>query len=278
MAGAGKQKPTEAKESAGASLESLMSSFNARIAELQQLVIARNMYPASSICELSSIDAALQGMELQVYKIKDRLREEIQAIPKAKKLIDESLKQQKRLNEMAAFVPQSLPEKATSMSQSFTKSVPLEQSEDDLNFESLTIGEPAGSKVIKKSRATAPLWYITADELNSLPQYMKGRLTLDKVNAAISDMATYADTNAQLIAAPRKKLNETTLEKALELREIAMSESVKGKHFFLESDMKGPTLKFDTTGKGILTVLRHIGRITEDRIGRHRVIILLRPA
>lgn len=39
-----------------------------------------------------------------------------------------------------------------------------------------------------------------------------------------------------------------------ELREIAMSESVKGKHFFLESDIKGPTLKFDTTGKGILTV------------------------
>lgn len=39
-----------------------------------------------------------------------------------------------------------------------------------------------------------------------------------------------------------------------ELREIAMSEAMKGKHFFLETDMKGPTLKFDTTGKGILTV------------------------
>lgn len=33
-----------------------------------------------------------------------------------------------------------------------------------------------------------------------------------------------------------------------------MSELVKGKHFFLETDMKGPVLKFDTTGKGILTV------------------------
>ena len=35
---------------------------------------------------------------------------------------------------------------------------------------------------------------------------MKGRLTLDKVNAAINDMAAYADANAQLIAAPRKKV------------------------------------------------------------------------
>lgn len=37
-------------------------------------------------------------------------------------------------------------------------------------------------------------------------RYMRGRLTLDKVNAAINDMAAYADANAQLIAAPRKKV------------------------------------------------------------------------
>lgn len=35
---------------------------------------------------------------------------------------------------------------------------------------------------------------------------MKQRLTLDKTNAAIGDMANYAEANAQLIAAPRKKV------------------------------------------------------------------------
>lgn len=35
---------------------------------------------------------------------------------------------------------------------------------------------------------------------------MKGRLTLEKVNAAISDMATYAEANSQLVTAPRKKV------------------------------------------------------------------------
>lgn len=39
-----------------------------------------------------------------------------------------------------------------------------------------------------------------------------------------------------------------------ELRDIAMTEAVKGKHFFLETDMKGPALKPDNTGKAILTV------------------------
>ena len=39
-----------------------------------------------------------------------------------------------------------------------------------------------------------------------------------------------------------------------ELRDIATTEAVKGKHFFLESDIKGPALKLDNTGKAILTV------------------------
>lgn len=39
-----------------------------------------------------------------------------------------------------------------------------------------------------------------------------------------------------------------------ELRDIAMTEAAKGKHFFLETDIKGPTLKLDNTGKAILTV------------------------
>ena len=42
-----------------------------------------------------------------------------------------------------------------------------------------------------------------------------------------------------------------------ELRDIATTEAVKGKHFFLESDIKGPHLKLDNTGKAILTVSEH---------------------
>lgn len=107
---------------AGSSLDSLISSFNTRIAELQELVIGRNsesntnllflpsslflslhfdfllhaseissqhrlaVYPASSISDLSAVDTAVKAMELQVQAIKDRLREETEAIPKAKVL------------------------------------------------------------------------------------------------------------------------------------------------------------------------------------------------
>ncbi|PON47294.1 Spindle and kinetochore-associated protein [Parasponia andersonii] len=253
---------------AGASLDSLISGFSARIVELQELVIARNMYPASSITDLSAVDAALKAMELQVQTIKDRVRDETLAIPKAKKLIDASLKQQKKLQSMSIYVPSHVPQRLLTP----------ETSKPDACFGSLKLEEePAAPTKEKKGRCPPPLWFITEDELDSLSSYMKGRLTLEKVNTAINDMATYAEANAQIIAAPKKKLAENLWEKALELRDIASTEAVKGKNFFLESDIKGPALKLDNTGKAILTVLRHLGRLSETRIGHHRVMILLKP-
>jgi hypothetical protein len=34
-----------------------------------------------------------------------------------------------------------------------------------------------------------------------------------------------------------------------EPRDLAMTETVKGKHFFLENDIKGPALKLDNTDR-----------------------------
>ncbi|KAK9273550.1 hypothetical protein L1049_018360 [Liquidambar formosana] len=238
---------------AGSSLDTLISSFNTRIAELQELVIGRNMYPASSITDLSAVDASLKAMELQVQAIKDRLREETEAIPKAKKLIDASLRQQKKLQSMSVHVPAYLPDRSTALNIDANRCLLPEASKQDPSFRSLKIEEPAPLPKEKKVRASPPLWYITVQELDSLSSYMRGRLTLEKVNAAINDMATYAEANTQLIAAPKKKLAENIWERALELRDIAMTETVKGKYFFLETDIKGPALKLDNTGKSILT-------------------------
>ncbi|XP_021807317.1 spindle and kinetochore-associated protein 1 homolog [Prunus avium] len=262
---------------AGASLDSVISGFNRRIAELQDLVIARNMYPASSVTDLSAVDAAVKAMELQVQAIKDRLRDETLAIPKAKKLIDAAVKQQKKLQDLSIYVPSHIPERMSMLGLDTNRCLFPEGSQQNTAFGSLKLEEvPVALPKEKKGRSTPPLWFITAEELDSLSGYMRGRLTVEKINAAINDMATYAEANSQLISAPKKRVAGDSWEKALELRDIAMTEAVKGKHFFLETDMKGPALKPDNTGKAILTVLRHLGRVSETRIGPHRVIILLK--
>ncbi|CAH8339021.1 unnamed protein product [Eruca vesicaria subsp. sativa] len=266
---------------AGSSLDLLISSFNKRVSELQELVIARNMYPASSVPDLTAIDTALSSMELQVQSIKDRLREETEAIPKAKKLIEASLKQQEKLQKMSVYAPSHFPDKTTMLNSDINRCLLQEnvkKHEQRSDLRSLKSEEEA--TVLpkeKKGRGSPPLWYITVEELNSLSSYMRGRLTIEKVNAAINDMASYAEANAHLISAPKQKLAENLWEKALKLRDIVTTGAVKGKHFFLETDMKGPMLKLDNTGKAILTVLRHLGRVSETRIGQNRVIILMKP-
>ncbi|XP_044493196.1 spindle and kinetochore-associated protein 1 homolog isoform X3 [Mangifera indica] len=75
-------------KNAGPLVDSLMSSFNTRIAKLQELVIAWKMYQlvVSLICR--QCDAAVKAMEQQIQAIKDRLNEETEAIPKAIELLN----------------------------------------------------------------------------------------------------------------------------------------------------------------------------------------------
>ncbi|XP_072960749.1 SKA complex subunit 1 homolog isoform X1 [Typha angustifolia] len=261
---------------AGSSLDALISSFNTRIVELQELVIARNMYPTTSIPDLSAVDSTLKTMETQIQAIRDRLQEERSAIPKAKRLMEQSRRQQRKLQHMLIHMPSGMLE-SVSHSDHNTSSLVPEVVECDVAYEASKQKEDPVAMPKKKGRGSAPRWYISAEELDSLSSYMRGRLTFEKVNIAINEVATYADANAHLISCPKKKLAEDTWEKALELRDIAMAEAVKGKHFFLETDIKGPGLKLDNTGKAILTVLRHLGRVQESRVGHHRVLTLPKP-
>ncbi|XP_040382175.1 spindle and kinetochore-associated protein 1 homolog [Oryza brachyantha] len=265
--------------SAGALLDDVSAALRSRVTELQELVLARNMYPVTAVPDLAAVDVSLTAMEAQVQAIRRRLQEELEIIPKAKKQVNQALKQQRRLQHMLANMPTGMREDvfATPMEHNSSTMLP-----DSLNFSSavpevmdrdLKIKEEP-TAAPKKGKGPAPRWYISTEELDSLSSYMRGRLTLEKVNIAINEVASYADGNAHLVACTKKKLSEDTWEKALELRDIAATESVKGKHFFLETDIKGPGLKLDNTGKAILTVLRHLGRIHETRIGHHRVFIL----
>ncbi|CAM0908787.1 unnamed protein product [Alopecurus aequalis] len=263
---------------ASPSLEAVAAAFRSRVNELQDLALARNMYPATAATDLSAVDASVTAMEAQVQAIRRRLQEELHAIPKAKKLVEKSLKQQQKLQHMLANMPSGMREGvvATPLEHSsprmlpecFSFNTPGEILDSDFKIKDEPVAAP------KKGKGAAPRWYISTEEIDSLSSYMRGRLTLEKVNIAINEVATYADANAHHVACPKNKLSEGTWEKALELRDIAATEAAKGKHFFLEADIKGPGLKLDHTGKAILTVLRHLGRIHETRIGHHRVFIL----
>eukprot|EP00878_Enallax_costatus_P033344 GHUV01036764.1.p1 GENE.GHUV01036764.1~~GHUV01036764.1.p1 ORF type:complete len:218 (+),score=90.14 GHUV01036764.1:1036-1689(+) len=115
----------------------------------------------------------------------------------------------------------------------------------------------------------APRWYVTAGELASVPSYMKGRLTLEKVNAVLDEVAGFAEsTNKSMSAVARHQLGRMGAEERQRLHGMyhgfALKEGVKGRYWFPETELKaGIAVKMDKTGKSILMLLRHLARLAE---------------
>ncbi|GAQ91728.1 hypothetical protein KFL_008400060 [Klebsormidium nitens] len=271
----------EIASSTGDSLQILMAAFNRRAADLKEMILLRHLSIDQYGADLAALDTSIKALERQLQAIKAHLRHEAEGLPSTQDLVERSQQQQRKLQSIAAHLPAHLPNQSGRFSQngsetstSYTTSRANESNK--VNEDNGTETAPSTAKVKKEPRGV-PRKYVTMDELKSLSSYMKGRLTLDKVNAAVDDMASFAEANAQLLSAPRKKLGEDALKKVLELRELTALEGVKGQAFFLEFDMRSGThLKMDTTGKSILTVLRHLGRITEVRARGQRVLVLSR--
>ena len=111
---------------------------------------------------------------------------------------------------------------------------------------------------------------ITQDEFDALSPYMKHRLTVERINLALDELTSHATKNADMVAAAKKnKTSGVDRKQALWLlHNISRNPSLKNKKYFvLESDLRrGTHLKMGNTAKSILTILRHLGRISECRL------------
>ncbi|XP_002966226.2 spindle and kinetochore-associated protein 1 homolog [Selaginella moellendorffii] len=253
-------------------LEKIVSAFTRRISDLQELMVLRGDGRAA---DMSAVDVSLKAVEQDFRKMDSYVKSEMEALSKAKALSELTIQQTRKIQAIVDHFPSTLPAAAPSDAlKNRLFPVPEKAAAHTSNILPVQTQNPKVEKE-KKGKGLPPRKYVSDEEFASLSSYMRGRITLDKVNSAIDEMAGFAENNLRLIQAPRKKLGDDILEKVLELRDIAGAETIKGKHFFLESDMRGPLLKMDTTGKAILTIIRHLGRVLEARIGKQRVFALL---
>eukprot|EP00850_Spirogloea_muscicola_P022772 SM000311S11918 [mRNA] locus=s311:100657:102783:+ [translate_table: standard] len=291
-------------------LAQLAAAFNAQTAALKEAVLLRGAPPASAVWQLAALDASLCCLEQQYRDLQCQIRAEAQLIPQAQRLIEAASRQHARLEHIAANLPSRLPggslQLATTRFQSLTQT--RARISMDIVLSTLIVAgfirhclalvrrtrkkgvirlpwliaklhrrshcrylSSSGRKVAN----SLPRQYIGVDELASVSSYMRGRLTIDKVNTALDEIVTLAEATEVLLGAPKRKLSKDALEKVVVLKEVAATEGVRGKSFLLESDLRGGlSLKLDNSGRAILTVLRHLGRITEVRIKGQRIILI----
>ena len=106
-----------------------------------------------------------------------------------------------------------------------------------------------------------------------------GRITLEKINQAITDLNLLISDKYKIFKLPQKM---SKLQRSIywEHKQLATAET-KSRVFVTEKDLKDKSggwtesgFKFDAVGRNVVAILRHLGRIKEVRGGGHTRIVL----
>lgn len=104
-------------------------------------------------------------------------------------------------------------------------------------------------------------------------RYMKGRLTVDKMAAALEELQAIIDSKYSILSMPVAKMNEKHMRRYKAYKDQENKET-RGLYFFADSDLaEAKHVRTDASGKAILTVLRHLGRLRNARGAASRYIV-----
>lgn len=220
------------------------------------------------------IEATVRALELKLRDIRSYVKKEKDAIPKALAVVEAFKLQRRHLEHISAHLPTYLPSiQSPTPAASPPSSAALPETRGNGSANDAAAQPPRNAEVKRKPSASGPpsvpRRYITQEEFESVSPYMRNRLTADKINAALDELITRAEATAGLVSAARRNrpLGNDRKHAQWLLYSFANQEGLKGKVWVLEADLKsGAALRLDKTGKTILTLLRHLGRIGEARV------------
>jgi hypothetical protein len=138
---------------------------------------------------------------------------------------------------------------------------------------SVTPNSPLSSQQITMNGGNSPsttgIFFdmINIEDYNQIPKYIKGRLTLDKINVAIESLNRLYVEKYNLMRQHPSKLTVEQRQRYYDWKEMECEE-VNGLYFITEADVKNSknnAFKLDPTGRAVLSMLRHLGRLKEVR-------------
>ncbi|GAX82030.1 hypothetical protein CEUSTIGMA_g9458.t1 [Chlamydomonas eustigma] len=258
-------------------LSSLSQCFLNRIQELKQLThLMTDGKQSQSQKDLLGMEASVRALEDHILEMRNYVRRESNAIPKAEALLQACKIQSHditRLSALSSSLQPSQPVRSTS-------AVPVLNDVSNMHRPDMTdLEKPKRDKSV-------PRWHVTPAEFETVSGYLKGRISLEKVNIAVDELAGHAEVNMRLLNLLKhssSKLAGADRKRAAELMNIAATkEGLKGRYWLPETDLRdGATLKLDKSSKAILIMLRQLGRLQEVRCtiaGSTGAVYILHPS
>lgn len=203
--------------------------------------------------DILSLKSSHVEMKAQVASAKEELKKTVEM----RKNITEM---NKEIDYMMSNIPQHLPQMVVSGGSAKSSST-----ESSVGGDS-TYSHSAQTPKKKKPTLSVPtIQYITLEEFDSIPKYMKGRTPYEAMNIAIDNINTSIAFKYRLLGKARSLLGSNDMKKYRAFKAQETNETT-GLYFCTMEDLKShPGFKLENTAKTILTCFRHTCRIREVR-------------
>ncbi|XP_062410368.1 spindle and kinetochore-associated protein 1 [Sardina pilchardus] len=235
-------------------LEELTDHINSRISKVKNLMHLRAI-----------------GNDPEKQKIFRKIAEEVSGMTKLldqfeKCVADErdSLKQLEELNEL---VEEDL-QNAVHMAENIPSHMPVPTSAVNEVLPVQNENEPPSKDQAKKSRKQIKeMEFITVHEFDTIPPYMKGRVTYDVLNSAVRSINKTVTEKYKILQQPLRTLNNTSRKLYDRFKENETGET-RGHFFVVEADLRElAQVTVDKRFLNLLSMLRHCQRLKEMRGG-----------
>lgn len=270
----------------GAALDSVLGAFEGRAQTLRALLSLRGLgADASALNSLEAVELQVSALEGDLAAVRDdvvatssMLKEAALLTQRAERSKAALLHMQTQTNTSRLLLPGDV---AGAKGGGGSNRAPLSQIGDNaaLSLDDQPppppppMSAPAQSMPRGARPLPPPLALVTDAELASAPSYMKSRLDVPKVNAALNEVNTVLAAKYRLLCLPMssvRQLSETDRRRHAALKAAEGTEG-KGLYFFSEEELKAmQTIKPGADGKNLLAVLRHVGRLKETKIEGQR--------
>ncbi|XP_006144516.1 spindle and kinetochore-associated protein 1 isoform X1 [Tupaia chinensis] len=246
---------------ASSDLERLCSHVNEKISNIKKTLSLRNCGQEPTLKSmLHKIGDEIIVVNELLNKLELEIQYQEQTNSSLKELCESLEEDYKDVEHLKENIPLHLPQ--VTVTQSTAKESDVDPEEP------VKVEEPAPTKKLpKEQRSIKEMPFITCDEFDSVPAYMKSRLTYSQINDVIKEINKAVISKYKILHQPKKSMN--SVARNLYHRFIdEETKDTKGHYFIVEADIKEFTaLKVDKKFHVLLNILRHCRRLSEVRGG-----------
>ena len=271
---------TTSSEQLGAGLASVLGSLDERVAALRELLAIRG--GASSQHTLQQAEAQICSLETEVAMARGVIVREAALLDEARQLQRCDCHITNQVTSLMARLPPHLPgdaelgERAVPpppIGREPLASIASREASSNSSTSNISSTKQAAARAAQpgRSRRVPPkMELVTESELLSAPAYMRSRLDVVKLNGALSELQRTVERKYELLGRPPsavRALSEPERKRHTALKALE-TEETRGSFFVSEDDLKeSGSIKADASGKNLLAVLRHVGRLREFKHG-----------